>query len=50
MPYFAVPRYVDILDELPKNVIGRVLKPELRQRGVTASTWDREQAGYVLRR
>jgi crotonobetaine/carnitine-CoA ligase len=50
MPYFAVPRYVDIIDQLPKNVIGRVLKPELRQRGVTTSTWDREQAGYVVRR
>ncbi|MBO0729602.1 MAG: AMP-binding protein [Acidimicrobiaceae bacterium] len=50
MPYFAVPRYVDIIDQLPKNVIGRVLKPELRERGVTSSTWDREQAGYVVRR
>jgi crotonobetaine/carnitine-CoA ligase len=50
MPYFAVPRYVEIMDQLPKNVIGRILKPELRQRGVTPSTWDREEAGYVLRR
>ncbi len=50
MPYFAVPRYVEIMDQLPKNAIGRVLKPELRQRGVTGSTWDREQAGYVVRR
>jgi carnitine-CoA ligase len=50
MPRFAVPRYVEIVDELPKNVIGRILKPELRRRGVTSTTWDREEVGYVVGR
>jgi crotonobetaine/carnitine-CoA ligase len=50
LPYFAVPRYVDVVDELPKNAVGRVLKHELRARGVSASVWDREEAGYVVRR
>jgi len=50
LPYFAVPRYVEVLPELPKNAVGRVLKHELRDRGVPASAWDREQAGYVVRR
>jgi carnitine-CoA ligase len=50
LPYFAVPRYVDVVTELPKNVIGRVLKPVLRERGVSATAWDRERAGYVVRR
>jgi crotonobetaine/carnitine-CoA ligase len=50
LPYFAVPRYVDVTDQLPKNAVGRVLKPELRARGVTPSTWDRERTGYVVRR
>ncbi|HEY2429872.1 MAG TPA: AMP-binding protein [Acidimicrobiales bacterium] len=50
LPYFAVPRYVDVTDQLPKNAVGRVLKPELRARGVTPSTWDREKTGYVVRR
>jgi crotonobetaine/carnitine-CoA ligase len=50
LPYFAVPRYVDVVAELPKNVIGRVLKPVLRERGVSDTTWDRERAGYVVRR
>jgi crotonobetaine/carnitine-CoA ligase len=50
LPYFAVPRYVDVVDELPKNAVGRVLKHELRARGVPASVWDREEAGYVVRR
>ena len=50
LPYFAVPRYVEIVEALPMNPTGKVLKTELRSSGVTASTWDREQAGYVVRR
>jgi carnitine-CoA ligase len=49
LPYFAVPRYVEVCAELPKNAVGRVLKHQLRARGVTDATWDREQAGYVVR-
>jgi len=43
MPRFAVPRYIEIVDDLPRNAVGRVLKYELRERGVTAQTWDREK-------
>jgi crotonobetaine/carnitine-CoA ligase len=50
MPYFAVPRYVDVLDALPKNALGRVTKDDLRARGVSAAAWDREAAGYVVQR
>jgi carnitine-CoA ligase len=50
IPYFAVPRYVEILPELPKNPSGRVLKYELRDRGITNDTWDREAAGYQIKR
>ncbi|OBK28318.1 ATP-dependent acyl-CoA ligase [Mycobacterium asiaticum] len=50
MPYFCVPRYVDTVDELPKNVIGRVRKDLLRARGLTADVWDRESHGYVVSR
>lgn len=50
LPYFAVPRYVDVCAELPKNAVGRVLKHELRARGVRDSAWDREDAGYVVSR
>lgn len=42
MPRFAVPRYIEFVDDLPRNAVGRVLKYVLRERGVTASTWDRE--------
>ena len=37
MPYFCVPRYLEVLDEIPKNVIGRVRKDVLRER-VSAKT------------
>jgi len=50
MPYFCVPRYVEVLDEIPKNVIGRVRKDLLRQRGLGAAAWDREAHGYILTR
>jgi crotonobetaine/carnitine-CoA ligase len=50
LPYFAVPRYVEVMGSLPMNPTGKVLKTDLRESGVTSSTWDREQAGYVVRR
>jgi carnitine-CoA ligase len=39
---FAVPRYVELLEELPLTPSGKVEKYKLRVRGVTAATWDRE--------
>jgi crotonobetaine/carnitine-CoA ligase len=50
MPYFCVPRYLEVLDAIPKNVIGRVRKDVLRSRGLTQGAWDREAHGYVLSR
>ena len=41
LPRFAVPRYIELVAEIPKNPVGRVLKFKLRERGVTAATWDR---------
>lgn len=50
MPYFAVPRYVDIRADFPKTPTFRVEKYKLRQEGLTASTWDAQQAGYQVDR
>ena len=50
MPYFCVPRYLEVLEDIPKNVIGRVRKDLLRKRGLGAGAWDREQHGYILSR
>lgn len=50
MPYFMVPRYIRIIDELPKTPSAKVLKTDLRREGVTHDTWDREKAGMRVRR
>jgi crotonobetaine/carnitine-CoA ligase len=51
MPHFAVPRYVRVMDKLPRNHAQRVLKKELKADGVDAAgVWDRESVGYVVQR
>lgn len=50
MPYFCVPRFVRVVSELPRNIVGRVRKDQLRAAGIGADSWDREANGYVLRR
>jgi crotonobetaine/carnitine-CoA ligase len=50
LPHFAVPRYVRIAAALPRNASERTEKYKLRAEGVTADTWDREAAGYTVRR
>ena len=42
VPYYALPRYIEFREELPKNPQGRVLKYLLRDEGKTANTWDLE--------
>ncbi len=44
VPHFAVPRYIEFRPALPKNPVGRVIKYQLREEGVTSSTWDREKS------
>ena len=50
MPYFAVPRYVEFVSDMPKTPTEKLRKHILREAGVTPETWDREVAGYVVRR
>ena len=42
LPYFAIPRYVDVLADLPRTENGKVQKYKLREQGVGRHTWDRE--------
>ena len=49
-PYFFVPRYIEFVDELPHTPTGRVRKFELRKHGVSEQTWDREKAGFIVKR
>ena len=44
LSYFAVPRYLEFMNELPSTESGKVQKYKLRERGVTERTWDREAA------
>jgi carnitine-CoA ligase len=50
LAYFAIPRYIELLDALPLTENGKVLKFVLRERGLTDAAWDREAAGYTLQR
>jgi crotonobetaine/carnitine-CoA ligase len=50
MAHFMVPRYVRILDALPKTPTAKIQKTVLREAGRTDDAWDREAAGIILRR
>ena len=50
LPYYAVPRYVEFLESLPRNAVGRVMKHELRAAGLTAATVDLERLGLTISR
>jgi crotonobetaine/carnitine-CoA ligase len=50
MAYFMVPRYVRVVDAFPKTGTERTMKYQLKLQGVTPDTWDREAAGYTIKR
>ena len=49
LPSFAVPRYVEIVDELPMTATGKVEKYKLRARGVTDATSDARATEGITR-
>nr|WIE91211.1 AMP-binding protein [Mesorhizobium sp. WSM4875] len=50
MPHFMLPRYIRILERMPRTLTEKIQKNVLREEGVTADTWDRESAGISVRR
>ncbi len=50
MPRYAVPRFIEFVDELDKTPTGKLRKQDLKDTGVTDRTWDRETVGYVVPR
>lgn len=44
VPYYAVPRYIEFRTQVPRSPVGRILKYQLRDEGVTSSTWDRSKS------
>jgi carnitine-CoA ligase len=49
LPYFAVPRYIDIRDFLPTTQTAKIQKNILRAQGVTPSTWDGGPSNFKAR-
>lgn len=50
LPYYAVPRYLEVVDSLPRNAVGRVMKHVLRERGITENVRDFEALGLIIAR
>ncbi len=50
MAHFMLPRYIRVVEALPKTPTAKVRKLELREQGVAEGTWDREAAGIRIRR
>jgi crotonobetaine/carnitine-CoA ligase len=50
LPRFAIPRFVDVVADLPRTENGKVQKFVLRERGVTPTAWDREAETALARR
>jgi carnitine-CoA ligase len=47
MPRFQVPRYVEIVTDLPKTPTGKVAKELLRSAPFSGETWDADQQAFV---
>ena len=50
MAYFMIPRYIDFVEKLPKSEVHRTMKRFLKEQGITEKTYDREKAGYEIKR
>jgi crotonobetaine/carnitine-CoA ligase len=51
MPRFAIPRFIEVWDALPKTeATARIQKAKIREAGITDRTWDRIRAGVDLPR
>ncbi|MBB2497378.1 AMP-binding protein [Aquipseudomonas ullengensis] len=48
VPYYAVPRFIEFRSSLPRSPVGRILKYQLRDDGVTPQTWDRVKANLTF--
>ena len=48
VPYYAVPRFIEYRDVLPKNPQEKVLKYQLRDEGCTPATWDIEKSSIIV--
>jgi carnitine-CoA ligase len=47
MPIFMIPRYIEMVQEIPKLANEKVDKERLKKEGLTPNTWDAEIGEYV---
>ena len=47
---FQLPRFIEFVEALPKSEVHRIMKRFLKERGVSEKTYDREKAGYFVKR
>ncbi|WP_342641537.1 AMP-binding protein [Rhodoligotrophos ferricapiens] len=50
LAHFMIPRYVRVVDALPRTPTSKIQKASLREAGITPDTWDRETAGIIIKR
>lgn len=50
MAYYMIPRYIRVVDELPKTPTAKIQKLALRELAIAPDTWDREAAGVKIGR
>lgn len=48
MPHYMVPRYIRIMERMPRTPTEKIQKHVLRAEGVTGNCWDRERAGVRI--
>jgi carnitine-CoA ligase len=49
LPYFMVPRYIEIVHDFPRTPTAKIEKYKLRAMGLTADAWDSEAHGWSVR-
>lgn len=50
LPYFTIPRYVELRSSLPTTATHRVMKQVLRDEGIPPTCWDLETMGFHVSR
>jgi crotonobetaine/carnitine-CoA ligase len=49
LPHYMVPRYIEVLPELPRTPTGKIQRQVLRASGTGPGVWDRAAAGLSVR-
>jgi crotonobetaine/carnitine-CoA ligase len=50
VPYYAIPRFLDVRPSMPTNAMGRVMKQSLRDEGLPAGVIDFDELGFSVPR